>query len=348
YTRIAAVGNKPCCQDLKKKKNIVVRLGLELLEGIKNNVKRIGSNTDITPRSAESSGQQQIPPHPQLPQPLGSLPHELQVQQICEWCLKNSDLTFKKGDVIILRKKEWIKIGFMVSLEENRVLCLLVLFKLLYLYLLMCHSNWNFPISFVEMNAAARAVMKLSSNAQLSSRILPPVAPTTDSHFGNTATTSVSSAAQSPSYQESSNNPTMQQAISSGSNTSFSPSAFTSPIHNSSVPSQQNVSMAAYPGTSYDGQHHPGNLSHHRQSQPSVGPKSNSEDQQTSNEGVHDNSVVSKSRSTPSPAFSSVASVTPPLVSQRAESIGAQTPTQDNQEDGSVFLLHFHLQILQK
>ncbi|CAL1283273.1 unnamed protein product [Larinioides sclopetarius] len=371
---------------------------VRLLEGIKNNVrpKRIGSNTDITPRSAESSGQQQTPPHPQLPQPLGSLPRTpsatdlrmvpKQVLQACP-CAKAlypyeakvpGDLTFKKGDVIILRKRvdqNWFygelggKSGFVpasfvqvvvpipshvpqckalydfqISSSEEKD-CLTFGKGDILTVIRRIDDHWAegklrdrigiFPISFVEMNAAARAIMKLSSNSQLSSRILPPVAPTTDSHFGSTATTSVSSAAQSPSYQESSNSANMQQSVSSGNNTSYSSSAFTSPIHSSSAPIQQNVSMSAYPGTSYDGQEHSRNISHHRPQQ-SGGPKNSGDDQQAANESGHESSVISKSRSTPSPAFSSVASVTPPLVSQRAESIGgAQTPTQDNPEDNS-------------
>lgn len=51
---------------------------VRLLEGIKNNVrpKKVGSSTDVAPRSAESSSscQQPTPPHPQLPQPMGNLP----------------------------------------------------------------------------------------------------------------------------------------------------------------------------------------------------------------------------------------------------------------------------------
>lgn len=75
-------------------------------------------------------------------------------------------------------------------------------------------------------------------------------------------------------------------------------------------------SISSYPGTSYDGQHHAGG-SHHRQSQPTSA-KGCGEEHQTQGDSQHESSVVSKSRSTPSPGpvFSSVASVTPPLVSQ--------------------------------
>ena len=100
-------------------------------------------------------------------------------------------------------------------------------------------------------------------------------------------------------------------------NPPYSSSAFTSPVHNNSL-IQQGIS--AYPGTSYDNQHH-ASSSHHRQSQSAVssaGSKGCIEEHQAQSESQHDNSVVAKSRSTPSPGpvFSSVASVTPPLVSQ--------------------------------
>lgn len=97
-------------------------------------------------------------------------------------------------------------------------------------------------------------------------------------------------------------------------NTPFSSSAFTSPIHNNSLAMQQ--SIPAYPGTSYDSQHH-ASSSHHRQSQNAVA-KGSVQEHQAQGETQHDSSVGSKSRSTPSPGpvFSSVASVTPPLVSQ--------------------------------
>ncbi|XP_042907887.1 E3 ubiquitin-protein ligase SH3RF3 isoform X3 [Parasteatoda tepidariorum] len=367
---------------------------VRLLEGLKNNVrpKRVGSSTDVALRSAESSsGQQTTPPHPQLPQPLGSLQRSpsvtdlrmvpKQVLQACP-CAKAlypyeakvpGDLTFKKGDVIILRKRvdqNWFygelggKSGFVpasfvqvvvpipshvpqckalydfqISSSEEKD-CLTFVKGDILNVIRRIDDHWAegklrdrigiFPISFVEMNAAARAVMKLSANAQ-SSRILPPVAPSTDSHFV-TATTSVENAAQSPQYQDSSSTGNMSQPVSSGISPPFSSTAFTSPIHSSSHTIHQNVSMAGYPGSSYDGQHHASTSSHHRQPQ-SSSVKASSDEHHVSNDGSHENSAVSKSRSTPSPstAFSSVASVTPPL---RAESIaGAQTPTQGNTDE---------------
>ncbi|KFM81842.1 E3 ubiquitin-protein ligase SH3RF1, partial [Stegodyphus mimosarum] len=192
------------------------------------------------------------------------------------------------------------------------------------------------------MNAAARAVMKLSSNVQSSSsRILPPLAPSTDSHFVTAqtlSTTSSGNATQSPQYQESGSGASIPQPVSSGINPPFSSSAFTSPIHNnSSLNMQQNAGIAAYPGTSYDSHH--ASSSHHRQTQQvTSGAKGGSDDHQGPTDNTHDSSVIAKSRSTPSPGpvFSSVASVTPPLVSQRAESIaGAQTPPQANPEDST-------------
>lgn len=121
---------------------------------------------------------------------------------------------------------------------------------------------------------------------------------------------------QSPQYQESSSG--LTPSVSSGMNTPYSSSAFTSPVHNNSLGMQQSIS--AYPGTSYDNQHH-ASSSHHRQSQSAVtsaGGKACVEEHQPQGESQHDSSVVVKSRSTPSPGpvFSSVASVTPPLVSQ--------------------------------
>ncbi|KAG8196985.1 hypothetical protein JTE90_013133 [Oedothorax gibbosus] len=349
---------------------------VRLLEGIKNNVrpkKGVEGNTRTTPES----GQLQTPPHPQLPQPLGNLPRtpsstdlrmvSKQVLHACP-CAKAlypyeakvpGDLTFKKGDVIILRKRadqNWFygelggKSGFVpasfvqvvvpipshvpqckalydfqISSSEEKD-CLTFGKGDILTVIRRIDDHWAegklrdrigiFPISFVEMNAAARAVMKLSSNAQLSSRILPPAAPSTDSHFGNTTTTSN---AQSPQYQPEPT--TSAQPASSGSgNTPFSPPSFS--------PSPTHTSQASYPGTSYDG--HAGHC--HRTA---AGAKD--QEQQPPSESGGDNTapavVVNKSRSTPSPAF---ASITPPLVTQRAESIsGGHTPTQNSSQEDS-------------
>lgn len=286
---------------------------IRLLEGIKNNPRLRNTNfngTDHGNRRPDFLPQNShilpLPPvlHPPITRPLLStvagdgrtMPKQILQSLPCAKALypyeakQASDLSFNKGDIIILKKRidqNWYqgelngKGGFlpasyiqvMVPLPPHLPQC-----KALYDFCITdseekdCLSfskgdiitvirrvddNWVegklgerigiYPISFVEMNASARALMKLSSNIQVGpSRVAPPT-PTTDSKITCPSTTttttittttesvtapandSLSSTTTSPSPASSSTSPSPSSS-SSSSSSSFSSSSFPSTV----------------------------------------------------------------------------------------------------------------------
>lgn len=411
---------------------------VRLLEGIKNNVKpkRVSGTSDTALQGPESSSEQTrlVHPHPQLPQPpcttpcsvtpgdLRTVPKQVLQPFPCAKALYPyeakvpGDLTFKKGDLIILRKRvdqNWFygelggKSGFVpasfvqvvvpipthvpqckalfdfqISNSEEKD-CLTFGKGDILTVIRRIDDHWAegklrekigiFPISFVEMNSAARAIMKLSVNSiqQGPAKILPPPAPSTESHFiaiQSVATTSATGvdSTSSAMCQETLPGVTSSQSVSNTLSPPFSTSTFTSPTHSSSIALQpavpdsisQNQSVITmYPGTSHDIQkpgpqpftlgtgHHRQSMSLHQQALQAAAEPKNSDEHMSNESALESNSVGLRSRSTPSPgpAQSSVGAITPPVVSQRAESMGSISASQQGSHIDTVGISSSHM-----
>uniref|UniRef100_T1J1Q5 RING-type E3 ubiquitin transferase n=1 Tax=Strigamia maritima TaxID=126957 RepID=T1J1Q5_STRMM len=264
---------------------------IRILEGMKNAVPR--PKPPISPSQGDLSAQKPSSPTAQptieslSPKQVGDnrintqSKQVLQSQQPCARALYSfeakdpGDLSFKKGDIVLLRKKmdhNWYqgeldgKHGFfpanyvqvMTPLPAHIPQCkALYDFKMndndekdclsfgkgdVITVIRRVDENWAegkladrigiFPLSFVEMNSVARALMKLSTNSQPGpSRIAPPT-PSSDSETIPLITSNAGSNCTTQQPTSSSTN-TTPSSMSSGSSTSTSPST---PPGSSSAP----------------------------------------------------------------------------------------------------------------